>query len=221
MGTRIRPKLVIPEPSGPQDISTDPTHEIVFKHPGYPDLSNDLITLPAYDRPNGGFDRDTASTLCGILAGNRWNGFFTEERGGLKVNVDILNASTYYYYLQSSAGKHSGFGKTLFKLLIQYYRRHRLLVPCDSYLQRMGLSSQEPSALMAVLRPIHTCHNKERYHIGAWATRFFQMSNERLYRSLREGSYPTCARERVVPREPDGRLYFQQEMGGNTRRQRR
>lgn len=24
--------------------------------------------LPAYDRPNGGFDRDTASTICGILA---------------------------------------------------------------------------------------------------------------------------------------------------------
>jgi len=23
--------------------------------------------LPAYDRPNGGFDRDTASTICGIL----------------------------------------------------------------------------------------------------------------------------------------------------------
>lgn len=134
MDTNIRPKLVIPEPAGLQHISTDPTHEIVFKHPGYPDLSNDLVTLPAYDRPDGGFDRDTASTICGILAGNRWNGFFTEERDGPRVDVDILNASTYYYYLLSSTGKHSGLGKALFRLLTIYDRRYRLLVPCDPYI---------------------------------------------------------------------------------------
>ena len=93
----IRSKLVVQDPPDASCVSTNPYHNIVIKHPGYQDDNDRLLTLPAYDDPEGGLDIDTAKTICGILAGNRWDGFFTQDRNGPPVQV--LKASARYYFI--------------------------------------------------------------------------------------------------------------------------
>lgn len=100
----LRTKLVVQDPPDASAVSTNPYHTVVFKHPGYQDDNNRLLTLPAYDDPNGGFDLDSAKTICGILAGNRWDGFFTQAQDGPP--VDFLEASAeYYFILPDASGK--------------------------------------------------------------------------------------------------------------------
>lgn len=70
---------------------------IVIKHPDYRDDIDRLPTLPAHDDPEGGFNIDTAQTMYGILTGNRWDGFFTQDRNGPPVQV--LKASARYFIL--------------------------------------------------------------------------------------------------------------------------
>ena len=97
----LRTKLVVQDPPDASAVSSNPYHTVVFKHPGYQDDNNRVLTLPAYDDPNGGFDLDTAKTICGILAGNRWDGFFTHEQDGPPVQV--LEASAEYYFILPDA----------------------------------------------------------------------------------------------------------------------
>ncbi len=102
----LRTKLVVQDPPDASSVSTNPYHTIVFKHPGYQNDNNRLLTLPAYDDPEGGFDLETAKTICGILADNRWDGFFTQDLDGPPVHV--LEASAeYYFILPDASGKFS------------------------------------------------------------------------------------------------------------------
>lgn len=78
----LRTELVVQDPPDASSVSTDPYHTVIFRHPGYQDDKSHLLTLPAYDDRNDGFDLDTAKTICDILAGNRWDGFFTQDLDG-------------------------------------------------------------------------------------------------------------------------------------------
>ena len=76
---------------------------INFRHPGYNDELNQNVMLRLYgfDHDNGGVHHQTALTVCGILACNTWNGYFTETRGGNKVEPEdkpILEGRNYYYF---------------------------------------------------------------------------------------------------------------------------
>jgi HNH endonuclease len=101
---RVRPRM---DPlqvahAGQETISSNPSHQIRFRHPGYPDSNNILLKLPAFDHPEGGFHHDTAITACGIVAGNRWNGWLTESREGPPIVLGpdgILSGSNYYFHL--------------------------------------------------------------------------------------------------------------------------
>lgn len=66
--------------------ATDTPGIIRILHPGYgtsdslPHNRDALVSLPAYD--DGGIHYDTVHTACGILAGNRWDGYFSHDRDG-------------------------------------------------------------------------------------------------------------------------------------------
>lgn len=76
---------------------------INFRHPGYNDELNQNVMLRLYgfDHANGGVHHQMALTVCGIVACNTWNGYFTETRGGNKVELKdtpILESRNYYYF---------------------------------------------------------------------------------------------------------------------------
>ena len=50
-----------------------------LRHPGYDDSCNLLFTLYGLDHPDGGVHLETARTVCGVLAGNRWDGILTRS----------------------------------------------------------------------------------------------------------------------------------------------
>lgn len=88
---------------------------IRFFHPGYgktpissitqPPIRDALISLPAFD--DGGIHYDIAHTTCGILSGNRWDGYFSLDRQGntmVEPPVDgILRETAYFFCLPQSS----------------------------------------------------------------------------------------------------------------------
>lgn len=88
---------------------------IRFFHPGYgktpistnaqPPIRDALISLPAFD--DGGIHYDTAHTTCGVLAGNRWDGYFSLDREGrtrVQPPADgILRERAYFFCLPPSS----------------------------------------------------------------------------------------------------------------------
>ena len=90
---------------GLETISTRPQHRIFFRHPGYPAPNNILLVVPAPDHPSGGLHHDTALTACGIVSGNRWDGWFTQNLDGPRIDIgpdEILLAGNYYFHLPRS-----------------------------------------------------------------------------------------------------------------------
>jgi hypothetical protein len=95
-----------PVPSHADRGATLPTNNvnIAFRHPGYDDSCNILLVMPALDR-GGGIHHDTAKIACGILAGNRWDGYFTEDKAGQIVVLDeTLLKGDYYFHLPNTTG---------------------------------------------------------------------------------------------------------------------
>lgn len=87
---------------------------INFRHPGYRDGSNHLLRLFASDIPSSGngcgLHAAVALTACGIVAGDRWDGWLSEhkdpgedESQRIYLNAagmdKILEASCYYFHL--------------------------------------------------------------------------------------------------------------------------
>lgn len=73
---------------------------VEIKHPGYPKATNTLITFIAYDSQDGGIHHETARIACGILCGNRWDGYLTETSNGPPLAISpagILPAGVYYF----------------------------------------------------------------------------------------------------------------------------
>lgn len=100
------PSTFPPPASRPPSISVNPHHQIRFRHPHYPDSSNVLLTLFAPDRPAGGIEYGVAHAACGVISGNRWEGWFTTTIDGAKSTLtygDILCERDYYFYLPNSS----------------------------------------------------------------------------------------------------------------------
>ncbi len=90
----------------PPSISVNPHHQIRFRHPHYPESSNVLITLFAPDRPAGGIEYGVAHAACGVISGNRWDGWFTTTVEGTALTLtygDILCERDYYFHLPESS----------------------------------------------------------------------------------------------------------------------
>jgi hypothetical protein len=63
------------------------------------------MRLQAPDHANGGIHHETARIACAIVAGNRWDGYFTETPGGERVSADkneLLTKSDYYFHVPPS-----------------------------------------------------------------------------------------------------------------------
>ena len=84
-------------------VSENYQHRVHIRHPGYPEGKNTLFNLLAQDRPNGGIHYGTLITICGIIAGNRFDGLLSRTR--LHQDCfelqpdDVVDVGTYYYIL--------------------------------------------------------------------------------------------------------------------------
>lgn len=74
-------------------------------HPGYHDdgFENLLLDLLASDPSPGGLHHATVLTICGIVTGNRWDGYLSTSNGPegrvqTPLNA-VLAARTYYFLL--------------------------------------------------------------------------------------------------------------------------
>ena len=79
---------------------------ICFRHPGYDDSSNVLLYLlasdPTGDALDGRLYAQFALDACGIVTGNRWNGWLSESKSPGSTRVDpasMLEADSYYFHL--------------------------------------------------------------------------------------------------------------------------
>lgn len=90
---------------------------ITFRHPGYDDPNNILMILGCFERDSdeshdrrSGIGHDTILLFLGIIAGNRWDGFLTEDKlGQQRVDASsdrILKEHQYYFRVSDDpAGK--------------------------------------------------------------------------------------------------------------------
>jgi hypothetical protein len=84
-------------------ISNHSTHRISFLHPAYPSDGgyNILLILQAYDHLAGGLHHETARIACGIIAGNAWDGYFSDTVRGQPLNLGpdaILSVNKDYFF---------------------------------------------------------------------------------------------------------------------------
>jgi hypothetical protein len=98
------------KPSHPDSGNTLPSNarRISFRHPGYDYPDNVLLNIPALD-VGGGIHHGTAKIACGIIATNRWDGYFTTDQAGQR-RVEsspeaILSGAEYYFQLPNITGK--------------------------------------------------------------------------------------------------------------------
>lgn len=73
---------------------------ISIRHPAYE--SSRLIELCAFDASGGGLHYRTALLICGIIAGNIWNGWFTDKRHGQRLHMDeesLLKGREYFFHV--------------------------------------------------------------------------------------------------------------------------
>ena len=83
---------------------------IIFRHPGYPDMFgwNVLFRLYVFDDNDGapGLHYQTALTVCAIVAGNAWDGFFTTRQDNQHIPHDAPQMLSpnhdYYFYARGS-----------------------------------------------------------------------------------------------------------------------
>jgi hypothetical protein len=65
-----------------------------------------LLAPFAPDSPAGGIEYGVAHAACGVISGNRWEGWFTTTIDGAKLTLtlgDILCECDYYFYLPNSS----------------------------------------------------------------------------------------------------------------------
>lgn len=93
-------------PPLPNSFTTTPRRQILIRHPHYPDSSNILLNLFAPDHPDGGLQYNYVLVICGIIAGNRWDGWFTKSKDGpplKKQSDEILPKGEYFFHLEPSS----------------------------------------------------------------------------------------------------------------------
>lgn len=92
--------------------STSPpqSYRVAFRHPAYPDGSNVLLTLHAWDRVGGGIHYGLAHTACAIVANNRFDGYLSLARDGssrIESEWDAClppHSNGYYFHVQPPPG---------------------------------------------------------------------------------------------------------------------
>lgn len=100
--------------------SSDSPKLVEIKYPRYPDITNILIAFTAYDSLDGGIHHETARIACGILCGNRWDGYLTETSDGPPLAISsagVLPAGVYYFQVPPPPLVHAD-SKLLFTLLL-------------------------------------------------------------------------------------------------------
>lgn len=102
----LRPEAVSPV-VGPalQPYSFNPRHRICFRHPHYRAPTNVLLDLIAPDSPAGALEYGFAHMACSVIAGNRWDGFFTHGVDGPPLQFahgDIMPKGEYYFQIEGS-----------------------------------------------------------------------------------------------------------------------
>lgn len=90
-------------------FSANPKHKVIIRHPGYANEGDTLLTLPAFDARDGGLHYDTARVACGIIAGNRWDGYFATDTEGEDTDLGhasdgILPVGVYYFHFKDRDG---------------------------------------------------------------------------------------------------------------------
>ncbi len=79
-------------------------YTVTILHPAYEFPGNVLLVFNATDHPSGAIHHETARIACGIIAGNRWNGYFTKEVDGPKLELEqngLLGKGEYYFHVPS------------------------------------------------------------------------------------------------------------------------
>lgn len=103
---RLRPEASSPVAgAAPQSYSINLRQRICLRHPHYRPPTNVLLDLLAPDGPDGGLEYGFAHTACAVIAGNRWDGFFTHEIDGTPlqfVRGDIMPKGAYYFQIEGS-----------------------------------------------------------------------------------------------------------------------
>ena len=78
---------------------------ISFHHPGYAHPNDIFLTLLAPDHPSGGLHHLTALTACGIVAGNRFDGYFSTAPNGQAIEDSpdsVLKGHDYWFHVPQS-----------------------------------------------------------------------------------------------------------------------
>jgi hypothetical protein len=97
--------LFLESPSPPR------SYRICFRHPAYPDSSNVLLSLHAWDQAAGGIHYGLAHTACAIIANNRFDGYLSTARDGssrIETEWDTClpsHSHGYYFHVPSPPGK--------------------------------------------------------------------------------------------------------------------
>ena len=98
----VRPPQTFPNHTEECDTVCLSSKAVYLKHPAYEENENLLLLLNAPDGPTGGIHHDTARTACGIIAGNRWDGYFAEKPGGEPILASaeaLLPPGAYYFHV--------------------------------------------------------------------------------------------------------------------------
>ena len=108
------PRLVIEQETKARYEDVIPSGKwVTIRHPGYPDGSNMLLNLaatdpaidhdPEHNNFGGALSAEFALLACGIVVGNRWDGYLSTNKAGDN-EVDMLSSMQrdYYYHVKST-----------------------------------------------------------------------------------------------------------------------
>ncbi|MCJ1344405.1 hypothetical protein MMC31_002608 [Peltigera leucophlebia] len=92
----------------PTDLDQISVHArgISFHHPGYAHPNDIFPTLLAPDHSSGGLHHLTALTACGIVAGNRFDGYFSTVPNGKAIEDSpdsVLKGHDYWFHVPQSS----------------------------------------------------------------------------------------------------------------------
>lgn len=77
-----------------------PNLSVYFHHPAYPPQDDFLFSLYAWDCPDGGIYYAVAHNSCAIVAGNRFDGYFTQGEHRIETAMDsVLPPGKYFFHL--------------------------------------------------------------------------------------------------------------------------
>jgi hypothetical protein len=150
---QARPPFAAPtHQDGGKDIPDDVTCTVTFRDPGYPDEHNIIMVLPALDDAQGGIHHETALIACAVVAGNRWDGFLSEQRTGsgvLTPRDGVLRSKEYYFCLPGDAKGRPKPQRLLSTRLTQTQSDSK--VSPRPYFRTLALSARQAAARLVVI----------------------------------------------------------------------